>query len=142
MLSRREWWKRNDEGAQLVELAVVMLLLLLILMGVSDIGRAFYSYISIANAAREGARYGSRFPNDLTGIRFAAKEEAKLSGVTLADASIIANCPGGCLGGQRIQVEVNYSVPTILGGVFGFNPIPMLSRAEMIIFGLDPPPSP
>jgi len=53
--------RRSERGANLVEAALVVPILILILAGVVDLGRAFYSYIAIANAAREGARAGARF---------------------------------------------------------------------------------
>ena len=43
----------------LVELALVLPLLILLLAGMADLGRAFFSYIQITNAAR-GARAASR----------------------------------------------------------------------------------
>jgi Flp pilus assembly protein TadG len=51
---------RSERGQSLVELALVLPLLILLLSGMVDLGRAFYGYISITNGAREGARYGAR----------------------------------------------------------------------------------
>ena len=51
---------RSERGQSLVELALVMPLLILLLAGMADLGRAFYGYISITNGAREGARYAVR----------------------------------------------------------------------------------
>ena len=53
--------KRSERGANLVEFAIVLPLLVLILAGLADLGRAFYNYMVITNAAREGAR-GRRAP--------------------------------------------------------------------------------
>lgn len=54
-------WKR-ERGQALVELAIMLPILLIILLGVIDFGRVFYAYVTITNAAREGARYGSLHP--------------------------------------------------------------------------------
>jgi hypothetical protein len=43
----------------MVELVIVLPLLLTILFGTLDLGRAFYTYISLTNAAREAARYAA-----------------------------------------------------------------------------------
>ena len=43
-----------------MEFAIVLPLLVLILAGMVDVGRAFNSYMVITNAAREGARAASR----------------------------------------------------------------------------------
>lgn len=50
----RRW--RSDEGAQLVEFALVLPLLLLIVLGIAEFGFIFQRYQVITNAAREGAR--------------------------------------------------------------------------------------
>jgi TadE-like protein len=43
-------------GQALVELAIAMPLLALMLFGLVDFGRAYFQYIAVVNAAREGAR--------------------------------------------------------------------------------------
>lgn len=48
--------RRRDRGAAAVEMAIVLPLLLLLVGGIIDFGRAFYYQVSISNAAREGAR--------------------------------------------------------------------------------------
>jgi Flp pilus assembly protein TadG len=50
----RRW--RSDEGAQLVEFALVLPLLLLIVLAIAEFGFIFQRYEVITNAAREGAR--------------------------------------------------------------------------------------
>lgn len=52
-------WVRDERAQSLVELALAFPVLLLILLGLADFGRAFFYTIAIANAAREGAAYAS-----------------------------------------------------------------------------------
>ena len=52
-MSRR---KRDDRGAVMVEFAIVLPVLLLILLGIIEFGRAYNTQVSIQAAAREGAR--------------------------------------------------------------------------------------
>jgi len=52
-LSRR---LRCDDGAELIEFALVFPLLLLVLFGIIDFGLLFQRYEAVTNAAREGAR--------------------------------------------------------------------------------------
>lgn len=54
MLLRRLW--RREEGAVMVEMAVVIPILLLVVWAVIDFARAFYTINSLATAVREGAR--------------------------------------------------------------------------------------
>jgi Flp pilus assembly protein TadG len=48
--------KRDDRGAAMVEFAIVLPVLLLILLGIIEFGRAYNTQVSIQAAAREGAR--------------------------------------------------------------------------------------
>jgi Flp pilus assembly protein TadG len=48
--------KRDDKGAAMVEFAIVLPVILLILLGIIEFGRAYNTQISIQAAAREGAR--------------------------------------------------------------------------------------
>ena len=51
----RKW--QEDSGAELVEAAFVLPLLLMLLLGIFWVGRAYNVYETITRAAREGARY-------------------------------------------------------------------------------------
>jgi Flp pilus assembly protein TadG len=51
--------RRSERGQSLGELSIVMTLVLVLLAGVADGGRAFFTYISLRDAAQEGALYGS-----------------------------------------------------------------------------------
>jgi Flp pilus assembly protein TadG len=46
----------NEQGAELIEFALILPLLLVIIAGIWDFGRAYRTYQAITNAAREGAR--------------------------------------------------------------------------------------
>ena len=50
--------KNPERGAALVELAMVLPLLLLILVGIIELGLLFYNQQVLTNASREGARSG------------------------------------------------------------------------------------
>lgn len=67
---------RCDDGGSLVELALVMPLFLLLMLGALDFGRAYYLSIEIAGAAHAAAVYGSQNPTDTTGMTAAAQDDA------------------------------------------------------------------
>ena len=59
---RRHRGRGNDRGQRgqgMVELAIILPLLLTVLLGTIDLGRAFYTYVALTNAAREAARYAA-----------------------------------------------------------------------------------
>jgi Flp pilus assembly protein TadG len=49
--------KLRERGATLAETAIVMSVLLAMLFGILDFGRALYTYSFVAQAARQGARW-------------------------------------------------------------------------------------
>lgn len=63
-------WRR-DEGAAMVEFALILMILLLIVMGVIQFGFMFYTKYVITCASREGARYGAIYKTDAAGDRLA-----------------------------------------------------------------------
>jgi Flp pilus assembly protein TadG len=116
----------RERGANLIEAALVDPLLLMLLATVIDLGRAYFSYITIINAAREGARYGVAHPTDTSAICAKVLAEAR-------DQSPPVNltCPGsvtiasGGASGSPIRVTVNYNFPVIMGGILGRATVPI-----------------
>jgi len=127
----------DERGANLVEFALVAMLLLLLLAGVVDLGRAFHSYIVITNASREGARYGSHFPNDLAGIVAAVQQEANASGVSIAAGDVGVTVPNPAHSGDTLSVQVTHHFRPIMIGVLGMNSITMQRTTAMVVFGFD-----
>lgn len=60
----------GERGQGLVEFSLALVFLSVLLMGVLDLGRAYFSYLALKDAAQEGAYYGSAFPQcvDADGI--------------------------------------------------------------------------
>jgi len=81
--------KRKQSGQALLELAFMLPIMLLFLLGVIEIGRYAYISILIANAAQAGAFYGAQgngsLSTDTTGIAHAAQYD--FAGVTSGSAS-------------------------------------------------------
>lgn len=50
---------RGGRGQALVEMALITPVLIFIILGITDIGRAYYQYTVMTNAVREGARYAA-----------------------------------------------------------------------------------
>jgi Flp pilus assembly protein TadG len=56
----------HKSGQSMIEFALILPLFVLIVIGVFDLGRAFFAYIAISNAAREGARVYTFSPDTTT----------------------------------------------------------------------------
>jgi Flp pilus assembly protein TadG len=52
---------RREEGIQIVELAIALPVMLMMLGSVAEFGRFFYTYTTLTNAVRAGARHASKW---------------------------------------------------------------------------------
>ena len=57
----------KEQGQAIVELATSLVMLLTLLAGVMDLGRALFTYIALRDAAQEGASYASVLETDALG---------------------------------------------------------------------------
>jgi len=103
-------------------------MLLMLLAGVLDIGRAYYTYLSLRDAAAEGAAYGSIHPTDTAGIINRVVGESP-SGVvnwgsaTVTPTILVKSCEGG---GIQVQVQYNYTLLTpFIGAIVGSQTMPL-----------------
>ena len=129
--------RSKDHGAALVETAMILFVVLLLVAGMVDLGRAFDTYIVLGEASRQGARYGSLNPYDGPGIRAAVVEMAANNGLTVTEWDVTITGLGG-QAGQPISVTVVHQFPTMLGGIIGFENIAMRNWTEMVIVGAVP----
>lgn len=119
-------------GQSVVELALLMPLFALLLIGALDLGRVFFAYNRLTNTVREGALYGAYRPyNSASGstidVRTRAYNEAngKL-GTSGSDVVVTVTCsraPGDCstaVGGDTITVRGTYAFKPITGQLIRF----------------------
>jgi Flp pilus assembly protein TadG len=141
--------ERSDRGSNLVEFALVLPLLVLILAGMADVGRAFNSYMVITNGAREGARAASRLSCYPADAAQRATYKARIEQIVRDEVAGSAVPPGalgiviapdpvstGCAkGADEVQVTVSYPYATILGAVTGIGNFTMSSSTSMAKVG-------
>ncbi|MBC7223227.1 MAG: pilus assembly protein [Anaerolineae bacterium] len=63
---------RTLRGQSLVELAALLPVLIVVLLGIAEFSRLRYAYITVDNAARVGAQYGAQSEeatHDVGGLR-------------------------------------------------------------------------
>ena len=107
--------RRRERGAKLVEAALVMPLLLIMMAIVVDLGRAYFCYIAVVDAAREGARYGvtNQDSTEMCARALAEAQDQPLP-VTL---TCVADPGNGS--GTPVSVTVSCDFPLIMGGLVG-----------------------
>ena len=122
----------RTRGQALVELALILPLMVILLAAALDLGRLFYSTITVTNSAREGAIEAAIDPalfvagqpcNATTNrIMCRAINETAGSFVTVAPADVSVSCAPSCAPaiGNRVKVTVvgHFSLITPLLSVF------------------------
>jgi Flp pilus assembly protein TadG len=121
----------HSRGQALVELALIVPVLALLLLATLDLGRLYYSTITVTNAAREAALEATVNPSSYTAgtcdpvtssIVCAAVNEARNSWVTVAPADVVASCNPSCSKayGNEVTVTVtgHFDLLTPLIGAF------------------------
>ncbi|MCK5645364.1 MAG: pilus assembly protein [Anaerolineales bacterium] len=103
---------RKENGQGFVEFAVGITFLLILLAGILDLGRAYFSYIALQDAAQEGASYASIAPTDITGIRerVRATSSGPIDFLPFDDSQITVQFLGGfCTGsGVKVTVQIDF----------------------------------
>lgn len=80
---------RSPKAQAMVEFALVLPILLLVIVGLLEVGRAIFLYSAVFSAAREGVRYGSASGNNLLGVPLyqdcaGVREAARNAGILLS----------------------------------------------------------
>lgn len=125
---------RNNAGSSFVELALLLPLLLLLILGTVDLGRGFSNYIGLTTAAREGARWITLNPEDANGAYSRIFQEAGRVGLT-SDEMLVSILPHKSRynAGDKVTVNVQYDYPLLFGAVPNLTRIPMNIRVTMIV---------
>lgn len=125
--------RRRSRGQALVEFAIVMPIIVLAVLGLVDLGRAVYSYNTLAQSARQAARTAIVNQN-VTNVRNQAIASAPTLGLTAANVDVCFkkalstqadcsnpatdNCPQdsrvlGCLAVVRAHMSYQPMTPVI-----------------------------
>src|SRR5216683_709305 len=104
--------RRRQRGQSLVEFAISSIVLLLLMMGLLDLSRAFYFAVNLDGAAREGARHGAWFSTNLRANNFLDDGDILIAVQQSLGGAGLAPTPmpqGGCLAGQLLSPPTDNS---------------------------------
>ncbi|RDV09886.1 pilus assembly protein [Arthrobacter sp. RT-1] len=120
----------SERGAAAVEFALLLPLLLMLVLGTIEFGRAYNAQITLTNAARDGVRVMA-IANDPTGAKNAAKNAAASVSTTIPTTDITLST-NACSTGNQVTLTINYNLPTITG-IAG--PFPLSGKGVMLCGG-------
>lgn len=143
---------KHSFGQSMVEFALILPIFVLFIIGIFDLGRAFFAYIAIANAAREGTRVFTFSPDK---TKYSDIQEAitfEVGASSVVNSALIARqiqcgdtvtdifnpvtndttLTSNCLSGETIKVTLTYPHELILSFFFPGG-ITLKQSAEMLI---------
>ncbi len=132
-MARRRVGRGGERGTAVLELALVLPLLVLLVFGTLDVGRAIYIKNALANAARDGARFASVDPTNSACIQTVAAQRSSLANLGAADVTITR---GSVDLGQPITVAVQSTytpITPLVGSLIGSSALTLRSSATMEI---------
>jgi Flp pilus assembly protein TadG len=109
----------SERGAAAVEFAILLPILVMLVMGIIEFGRAYNTQISLTHAARESVRVMAISNNPASAKQAAVNATVSLRpalrttdvGITTTNAA----APGACAAGANATVTITYSLSTMTG---------------------------
>jgi len=125
--------RKKEKGQGMIEFSVSLVLVLTLVVGIVDLGRAIFTFMALRDGAQEGALYGSINPTQTETI----KERVFGSSSYLADlesaVSVNVNTIGSPCMGNGIEVQVTYSqfplTMPFLGAILGSQTVDISASA-------------
>jgi len=131
----------GERGQSLVEFTFMSIVIIILLLGVLDLGRAYFTYLALQDAAGEGANYGAVYPNRIAGddpdnITYRVRNSApEGSLVDMSTASIDVTLTGVEPGSKiTVTVTTQYQLLTpFVGAIVGSQQLPLSARSVAVI---------
>jgi Flp pilus assembly protein TadG len=125
---------RGERGANVVEFALVLPLLMLMLLGLIDYGYYFFVELAVTNAAREGARVATTYPGACpNGPGQSAAQSAVSRYMTMVgqagNTQVNFQCSADALTGDP---DFTVQVTTLFPQVTGYTLLPMPKTGSLV----------
>lgn len=123
---------RSEQASSMAELALVLPVLLLLFLGIIDLGFGLRAYGGLTNAAHEGARWVTTHPTDPDGALTRIAVEADAVGIA-ASALTVELLPqqSSYQVGDTVTVRIHYSYPTQFGALTTIPALPITVEVTM-----------
>ncbi len=128
----------DDAGASAVQFAFVAPILILMTLGIIDMGRLGLAATAMRNGAIEAARYASLrgaaspTPATLPAIVAVAKDQAV--GVPPDDLSVSVAWSPDNKSGSQVRVQLSYTFSPFIAALIPLPDIPLARSSAMVVF--------
>lgn len=122
---------KSEQGQALVELALILPILFLLLMGIIEFGRVFNAYITVSHVSREAARVAALGSSDSKVQALALERAGGLDASRLKTEVKPDYAERGR--GVPVEVKIDYEVPLVVPIVANLlpNPFPLTAKTVM-----------
>jgi hypothetical protein len=138
--------RQRERGQSLFEMASGLTVLLVLLAGLVDLGRAFFARVALLDAAEEGALYASYEPTDVYGIEGRIRDQSDgpvdFSDPSSVQISVEYPDKGKACAGYTLRVVLDHEVTIItpfLGAILGTQTFPLSVSSESLILSPECP---
>ena len=125
---------KGQRAQGVVELALALPILLMLVMGIVDLGMALRSYVTVTNASREGARYAIVCPATDALIKSRVVDYASPAVKQANDVTVTWETPSErCKSGQFVEVKAfsDYKYVTPMLALILPNPLRLSTKTTM-----------
>ena len=138
----------DQAGQSLVEFAIMSIILTVILMGILDLGRAYFAFVALQDVVAEGATFaavnptcigpmdgpGCSNPNNIT---WRAKNESPSGMVISTSIEVqVSYDPAGPVSGKPVTVTASYQHPLltfVIASIVGDDILPLQASSSASI---------
>jgi Flp pilus assembly protein TadG len=110
MTALRPLWKRDQRGAAALEFALAAPLLLMFILGITQLGLLFFANAGLRSSVAEGARYATIYPRP-TDEQIKAKMTQSRFGIDPALVTGPTLTHGTSDGAQYLDISMSYATP-------------------------------
>jgi Flp pilus assembly protein TadG len=144
-VNERSLHRNPEKGQSLTEFGLSVAILLILLAGTVDAGRAFFTFMALRDAVQEGALWGSYNPTETAliedRVRRASNLVQAIEDDPAADLDITVTRSGDACTGNGITVQATYQnfpiTMPFLGTILGSQEVPITASVTDTI--LAPP---
>ncbi len=127
----------NQRGAALIEFVLTFPILVFATLMVFDIGRSFFTILTLNGAAADAARYasvhGSLSLSPATNQRITDVALDRAFGVGPGVLDVVVTWDPSPMPGAEVEVEITYTLNLIAARIANMDPIPVIGRASVTV---------
>lgn len=138
---------RTPRGQSLVEVALALPVLVMLMMGLLDLGRAFYAMVTLNDAAQEGAAYAATNQDPGAVMARVGAAEATflvpledIAHVDDGGSPVLFDMTSSGAVGSGVVITVTYDMPIytpFVNGLVGGGDLRLRATANHVIISLD-----